>query len=222
VTWRVDQGDALIELMKLEDASVDLVVTDPPYSSLEKHRAIGTTTRLTNEWFDVVDWEYLRTTLIELRRVMKRNTHCYVMGDWEAVHEHYYPDAEQIGFRSWPPIVWDFCSIGMGYHYRRRHSYIAFFEKGKRKLNDLGEPSIQRAKRLAGNAAQYPTQKPTELLRKLILNSSQPRDTVLDPFCGSGSAGVAALHEGRHFIGFDSSPVAIELASKSLGAICAR
>jgi site-specific DNA-methyltransferase (adenine-specific) len=222
VTWRVDEGDALIELMKMEDASVDLVVCDPPYPSLEKHRAIGTTTRLTNEWFDVVDWEYLRTTLIELRRVMKRDTHCYVMGNWDAVHGHLYPDAEAVGLKTWPPIIWDKVAIGMGYHWRRREEYICFFEKGSRQLNHLGWSSIQPAKRLAGNSAKYPTQKPTELLRLLILNSSQPGDTVLDPFCGSGSAGVAALHEGRHFIGFDSSMSAVELAAERLGSICAR
>jgi site-specific DNA-methyltransferase (adenine-specific) len=222
MTWRVDHGDALIELMKLEDASVDLVVTDPPYSSLEEHRAIGTTTRLTNDWFEVVDWEYLRTILIELRRVMKRNTHCYVLGNWDAVHGHLYPDAEAIGFKTWPPIIWDKIAIGMGYHWRRQEEYIAFFEKGHRNLNDLSWSSIQPAKRLAGKAAKYPTQKPTELLRRLILNSSQRGETVLDPFCGSGSTGVAALHEARHFIGFDSSEIAGELAIKSLGAICAR
>lgn len=219
MTWSVEKGDALIELMKLEDASVDLVVTDPPYPSLEEHRAIGTTTRLTNQWFDVLDWQDLRTVLIELRRVLKRDTHCYVMGDWEAVHGHFYPDAEEIGFGSWPPIIWDKVAIGNGYHWRRRHEYICFFEKGHRNLNDRSEPSVQEAKRLAGKAQQYPTQKPTELIRKLILNSSEPGDTVLDPFCGSGSTGVAALHEGRHFIGFDSSEVAVQLALKSLRAV---
>ena len=215
MTGQVELGDALFLLSGIDNESIDLVVTDPPYPSLEKYRSVGTTTRLT-DWFEVVPWDYLRAVLIELRRVLRRNTHCYVVGDWDAIHNHFYPDAEAAGFRRWPPIIWDKVVIGGGYHWRCRHEYICFFEKGHRNLNNRSEPSIQAAKRPAGKAKEYPTQKPTELLRKLILNSSDPGDVVLDPFCGSGSTGLAALHEGRRFIGFDSSHRAVQLAAAAM------
>ena len=48
------------------------------------------------------------------------------------------PEAERAGFRFWKPLVWDKKTIGMGYHYRARYEFILFFEKGKRRLNDLG------------------------------------------------------------------------------------
>lgn len=52
----------------------------------------------------------------------------------------------------------------------------------------------------------HPQQKPVDLLRWLVRSYSRPCDLVVDPFSGSGSTGVAALAEGRAFIGFDSSP----------------
>ena len=55
------------------------------------------------------------------------------------------PAAEQAGFKFWKPLVWDKCAIGMGYHYRARYEFILFFEKGKRKLNNLSIPDISPA-----------------------------------------------------------------------------
>jgi len=50
---------------------------------------------------------------------------------------------------------------------------------------------------------KHPTQKPVDLLKRLIMASSQEGDVVLDPFCGSGTTGVAAIELGRRFIGID-------------------
>ncbi|RKZ81789.1 MAG: hypothetical protein DRQ39_11460 [Gammaproteobacteria bacterium] len=97
------------------------------------------------------------------------------------------------------------CAIGMGYHYRARYEFILFFEKGKRKLNNLGIPDVLSFKRIRSKDA-YPTEKPPELLQVLIENSTEPGDLVIDPFMGSGSAGEAALGTGRHFWGNDIAP----------------
>ena len=52
------------------------------------------------------------------------------------------PEAERAGFKFWKPLVWDKRTIGMGYHYRARCEFILFFEKGKRRLNDLGVADV--------------------------------------------------------------------------------
>jgi len=123
------------------------------------------------------------------------------------------PIAEERGFKFWKPVVWDKCKIGMGYHYRARYEFILFFEKGKRKLNDLGIPDILAVPRIHKG---YPAEKPTELLEMLIKQSSQIDDVVCDPFMGSGSAGVAALKQGRRFIGNDILPEAFEITKERL------
>ena len=67
------------------------------------------------------------------------------------------PEAEHAGFKFWKPLVWDKCTIGMGYHYRARYEFILFFEKGKRRLNDLGIADIIAVPRIRGG---YPAEKP--------------------------------------------------------------
>ena len=55
-------------------------------------------------------------------------------------------------------------------------------------------------------ARKYPTEKPIKLLERIILAASQTNDTILDPFCGSGTSLVAAARHGRQWIGFDRNP----------------
>lgn len=61
---------------------------------------------------------------------------------------------------------------------------------------------------------KHPTQKPEELLRRIILSSSNEGDIVLDPFCGSGTTGVVALNHNRKFIGVDSEKEYLENLAK--------
>lgn len=94
------------------------------------------------------------------------------------------------------------CKIGMGYHYRARYEFILFFEKGKRRLHDLGVPDVLSAPRVHGG---YPTEKPPEIAEVLIRQSTEAGALVVDPFCGSGAFGVAACRLGRNFLGNDVS-----------------
>jgi DNA modification methylase len=66
----------------------------------------------------------------------------------------------------------------------------------------------------------YPTQKPLQLLERIILSSSNPNDIVLDPFCGCGTALVAAQKLGRQWIGIDISPTACRVMAKRLRDVC--
>ena len=210
--------DAVNWLRELPTESVDLVVTDPAYESLEKHRAVGTTTRLkhskssSNDWFRVFPNERFGELFVEVFRVLKPDTHFYLFCDAETMFIA-KPEAERAGFKFWKPLVWDKRTIGMGYHYRARYEFILFFEKGKRKLNDLGvadiitEPRIHRG---------YPAEKPVKVSEVVISQSSQPGDVVADPFMGSGSVGVAAVKNGRRFIGTDLNPVAVRITSDRL------
>ena len=125
------------------------------------------------------------------------------------------PLAEAAGFKFWKPLVWDKKTIGMGYHYRARCEFILFFEKGKRKLRDLGIADVIEQPRILRG---YPTEKPVAVSQILISQSSSMGDTVIDPFAGSGSVGVAALNLGRRFLGNDIAEDAIKLATQRLTA----
>ncbi len=206
----VNQLDAVEWLKTLPSGSVDLFVTDPPYESLEKHRKIGTTTRLkvskssSNEWFSIFPNSRFGELLAEMYRVLKNNRHLYIFCDQETMF-HLKPIAEEAGFKFWKPIVWNKMAIGMGYHYRAKYEFVLFFEKGKRKLNNLGIPDILEAKRVMRG---YPTEKPVDLIKILIEQSTIQGESVCDPFFGSGSTLIAAAELARTFLGTDISPSA--------------
>lgn len=144
--------------------------------------------------------------------VLRRNTHFYLFCDAETMF-FAKPEAERAGFRFWKPLVWDKRTIGMGYHYRARYEFILFFEKGKRRLNDLGIPDIISVPRIHRG---YPAEKPAAVSEILIAQSSQPGEIVADPFMGSGSVGVAAARLGRRFLGTDLNPDAVRLSEERL------
>lgn len=212
--FHLHEGDAIEWLRAVPDASVDLIVTDPPYESLEKHRSVGTTTRLkhskgsSNDWFSIFPNSRFEELFREVWRVLKRNTHFYLFCDATTMFVA-KPIAESVGFRFWKPLVWDKKNIGMGYHYRSRYEFILFFEKGKRKLLNLGVPDILEAPRVLHG---YPTEKPVAISRVLISQSTLPGELVLDPFMGAGSVGVASLTLGRRFHGNDLAAKAVEIA----------
>ncbi len=219
----LSQMDAVTWLRSLPDASVDLVVTDPPYESLEKHRAVGTTTRLkhskssSNDWFTVFPNARFEELFREVFRVMRKNTHFYLFCDQETAFVA-KPIAEQAGFRFWKPLIWHKVALGMGYHYRSTYEFILFFEKGKRKLNDLGIADVISEKRIHKG---YPTEKPVRVNRVLIEQSTAPGELVIDPFMGTASAGQAALELGRSFWGNDISDKALAIAEERLAALAA-
>jgi site-specific DNA-methyltransferase (adenine-specific) len=210
--------DAVVWLRELLSESVDLVITDPAYESLEKHRAVGTTTRLkhskasSNDWFKIFPNARFGELFGELYRVLRRDSHFYLLCDAETMFIA-RPEAERAGFRFWKPLVWDKCTIGMGYHYRARYEFILFFEKGKRRLNDLGIADIITVPRIRGG---YPAEKPAEIADVLIRQSSNSADVVCDPFMGSASVGIAALRLGRRFFGNDVNPEAVRIAAQRL------
>jgi site-specific DNA-methyltransferase (adenine-specific) len=206
-SFRLVREDAVTWLRSLPPASVDLVVTDPPYESLEKHRARGTTTRLShsksssNDWFTVFPNERFPELFAEIYRVLRKDTHFYLFCDAETMFVA-KPMAEEAGFRFWKPLVWHKQKIGMGYHYRATYEFILFFEKGKRKLADLGISDVLEHTRIRGG---YPTEKPVSLCEVLI-----------DPFMGAGAVGVASVQHGRNFLGNDCLDSALEISRQRL------
>jgi len=66
------------------------------------------------------------------------------------------------------------------------------------------------------NRLGHPTQKPVELMRRMVLGSTNEEDTVLDPFMGSGTTGVACVQLGRNFIGFEINPEYFKIAEKRI------
>ena len=213
---RVVVSDAFELLDTLPDDSVDLVVTDPPYESLQLHRSRGTTTRLTTNWFATVANARLPELVAAVYRVLRRDRHFYLFCDevtadvikhQQGVGGERLPNGArrcESGFVYWKEILWAKTTLdgarirgGTGYHYRAASERILFFEKGKRPLADLGIPDVLLAAR---SSVPGPAVKPNAVVRTLVLQSSAPGDLVVDPFCGTGVVGVEARAHGRRFL----------------------
>lgn len=212
MAFKLQNLDAIDYLSKFPDESVDLMITDYAYESLEKHRKIGTTTRLKKEWFEIFPNWRVPALMKEIFRAMKNNTHLYMMMDQETMF-FLKPIGERVGFKFWKPIVWDKVNMGMGYHWRAQTEFILFFEKGKRKLNSNSMSDIINQKKIYNG---YPTEKPRQIFDDLIYNSSKPGDWVCDPFMGSCPVGESALNFGRNFVGNDLSEKAVKIARERL------
>jgi site-specific DNA-methyltransferase (adenine-specific) len=213
---RVIVSDAFELLASLPPESIDLVVTDPPYESLQIHRARGTTTRLTTNWFTTVPDAKLPELLRLVYRVLRPDRHFYLFCDevtadvikqQQGIGGLRQPNGGRrasCGLTYWKELVWakttnDGTRIrgGTGYHYRAANERILFFEKGKRALFDLGIPDVLMAAR---SGVVGPAVKPGAVVRTLIAQSSLPSELVLDPFCGSGVVGVEARMLARRFL----------------------
>ena len=85
--------------------------------------------------------------------------------------------------------------------------------KGKQMRSVWSIPSTPKREKLEGN---HPTQKPLEVLKRLVAMCTNEGDTVLDPFCGSGTTGVACVLLQRNFIGIDLDQSYLELSSRRM------
>lgn len=226
----MQQTTAQAFVERLADASVDCVITDPPHSGLEQHRAVGTTTRLKSRWFDTLSDVDIVMVLEALYPRLVQDAHLWVFADARleyalvrALTHGRFGERRSGSYTCWGSWVWvKTGKMGMGYHGRRSHERILLFEKGWPKLNDRGVRDViecpQPTAKLLDGREPYPTEKPVDLLRLLVRVSTEPGQLVVDPFAGSGSTGVAAVLEGRRFAGCDASPDAVALAQERLAA----
>jgi site-specific DNA-methyltransferase (adenine-specific) len=74
--------------------------------------------------------------------------------------------------------------------------------------------SVSRLHRQHGEREDHPTQKPLEIVERMVLASCPPGGVVLDPFMGSGTSAVAALRHGRRFVGFELNPEYFSIVEK--------
>jgi len=191
--------DCLEGIHKIKDGSIDLITTDPPY-------AIGTTSNgkkgnftdnnLIKPFFDLLFKEYYR--------VLKDGGEFYICTDWRTYPFLYPILVKYFDVRNL--IVWDYEWIKAGSHYRFSHEFIIYGFKGKNKRRfSASERDVWRIKPINFTSKDklHQAQKPVELFEKMINNSSEEGDVVLDTFFGSGTTAIACLNSGRQYIGFE-------------------
>ena len=117
------------------------------------------------------------------------------------------------------PIVWDkgnWTSGDLAGDYANQTEIIIFAHKGRHNPRHGRPANLWRVGREP--AGEHPTPKPVPLMARCIINSTDQGDMVLDPFMGSGTTGVAALQNGRRFIGIELEPKYFDIARRRIEA----
>lgn len=225
---RVQIGDCIEEMRRIPAASVDCVLTDPPFSSGTRREAAKGIRKSMNRGTEDAEWFgsdslttngflfLLRACAIEWRRVLKPGGHVLCFIDWRMAS--WCADAiESADLRRAGLIVWDKTYFGMGSCFRNQHEFIWHFTNG------VGSPPLRRD---VGNVirckpirkGRHPTEKPVELLETLLSVVCPEGGAVLDPFAGSGSTGVAASRLGMRFIGIEREAGHAEVAQARIAS----
>jgi site-specific DNA-methyltransferase (adenine-specific) len=225
---QIIHGDCLEVLKEFPDHSIDLIVTDPPYKTTSRGGVGNTGGMLKSDVFkkgqvfkhnDITPEQFFP----ELYRVLKERTHCYVMTNHKNLQE-FINVATNCGFHFTKCLIWDKGNKIMGHYYMSQFEYILFFRKGSAKrINNCGTPdilSVPNRKTKGENGKNlHDTEKPIELMRILVENSSEPSDVVLDPFVGIGTTAIACLNTDRKFIGIELDEQYVEIARRRINAV---
>ena len=228
----VRQGDALDTLRSLPDRSVHAIVTDPPYcsgGSTETTRRNADAQGIDSErlrsgavqWFAGDNmttaglvW-LLRAVAFEAERLLVPGGSLCVFCDWR-MWANLAPALESGGLRLANMVVWDKGSAGMGTGFKPTHELVAHLCNGPGKFHDRRGSNVLRFGRVRVADKDHPTQKPVNLLQTLVRVTAPRGGLVVDPFCGSGSTGVACKREGRDFLGVERDPKYCEVARSRL------
>ena len=209
--YQIYNEDCLEGMKKIPAGSVDMILTDPPY-------CVGATSNgIKGGYSDFLLLRpFFRQLFSEWLRVLKDSAYIYVNTDWRTYPFLYPIMLEYFEVRNL--IVWDKDWINASCWYRFKYELIIFATKGKSQRQfSSATPDIWKFRKVAPtDKRNHPSEKPVELLEKMILDGSKEGDTVLDCFAGSGSTGVAAMNTGRKFIGFETEKKFFDIAEKRI------
>jgi len=222
--WNLRVGDCLSGLSELAPASVDVVITDPPYEA-EAHTSERLVARAGGKLavepiaFPPITEEQRAESSRQMTRLARRwiLVFCQVEAamKWRAALEAagavYKRTCIWVKPDGKPQYSGD--RPGIGYE-----SIVACHAPGRSTWNGGGSHGVFIVNKGGDARTGHQTQKPLALMQLLVRLFSNPRELVLDPFAGSGSTGVAALRLGRRFLGWEMNSKYADIARRRLSA----
>jgi site-specific DNA-methyltransferase (adenine-specific) len=214
--YELHLGDCLEYMRTLEDGAVDAVITDPPYTQRVTDGARTNTFQEPKRFitFDGIDGleaelcrEFLRvsrTWTIVFCAFEQLGDYARASGDfWVRSGVFHKPDATPQFSGDRPSMCGEAIAI--------------MHAPGKKRWNGGGRPAFWSYSR-EQNRNGHPTQKPISLMKRIVYDFTMEDYTILDPFMGSGTTGVACMElgEGRRFIGCEVDPKYYQIAEKRI------
>jgi len=212
-------GDCLEVMKEIDDNSIDMVLVDPPYTMTKRGKSCRPN-YMPNNMGDNVFSGKLPTCKDWFKhsyRILKENTHMYVFCNTISIND-FLNVAKECGF-----LFHNIISIIKDTHmpnrwYLKYTEFILFFRKGKAKpINDMkSRDYFNVIMPKSNNDKIHITQKPLNIIEKMITNSSKVGEIVLDFFVGSGTTAIAAIRTKRQWIGIEKDEKYYKLASERI------
>lgn len=245
---KIHHGDCIELLKQIPDNSVDLIFADPPYNlqlNNELYRPNQTKVDAVDDEWDKFESkeEYDKFTTLwmkECHRVLKNTGTFWVIGTYHNIFR-VGTVMQNLGFWMLNDIIWvktNPMPNFKGTRFNNAHETLIWAAKSKssnytfhyhslKVMNDDLQmrsdwliPICQGEERIKVNGQKaHSTQKPAELLFRIILSTSNPDDIVLDPFSGSGTTAAMAKRLGRRFIAFEKEEFYINVGNERLKKI---
>ncbi len=230
----------------LPDASVDMVFADPPYNlqlASDLHRPDESkVSGVTENWDKFADFQkydsFTHEWLSEARRVMQDHATIWVMGSYHNIFR-VGRIMQDLGFWILNDVIWIKHNPMPNFHgtrltnahetliwaakssdsqYRFNYHSLKVMNDDLQARSDWYFPICAGKERLRDGLGKkvHPTQKPLALLKQVILTASEPGDTILDPFLGTGTTATAAKTLGRNSIGIEQDRTYLQHARQRL------
>ncbi len=240
---RIYNTDALEGLQQIPDNSIDLILTDPPYMISQKNKKvnrsnmrIGAYRRDMDIKLDFGEWDHFESEQAYQDFTQKWMSLAYTklkQGGWIMVffdkNKMWMLEliAKELGITFKTIYVW--AKSNPVPHFRRVNfvsatEFIWMGVKGNARMKNYQKQTEMYNYMIYPNKSSYgetdhPTEKPVELLKRIIKPVTLEHDTVLDPFMGSGSTAVASIQLQRQFIGFEINEEYYKMAQDRINRI---
>ncbi len=240
------QGNCVEVLASLPAASIDLVFADPPYNlqlsgtlTRPDHSVVDAVDDDWDQFDSFAAYDALsRDWLAACRRVLKPDGALWTIGSYHNIFR-IGRTVQDLGYWVLNDIVWRKTNPMPNFRGRRftnahetliwaardaeskytfNYDAMKALNEGVQMRSDWYLPICTGAERLKSATGQkaHPTQKPENLLARVILASTKRGDVILDPFFGTGTTGAAAKRLGRHFIGIEQNRDYVRLATERI------
>ena len=241
-------GNCLDILPTLEEASIDCIITDPPYflsnggMTCQSGKMVSVDK---GEWDRKASTEdflnFNRLWISEASRIVKPGGTMWISGTMHNIYDIGHILSSMDDFKLLNNITWVKPSPPPNLSCRMfTHSTetILWVRKGVKSKHFFNYPlmktmnggkqmkdvwTVGRPRKAEKAFGKHPTQKPEALIQRMVEAATEPGDVVLDMFCGSGTTGVVCAQTGRRFIGIEQNPeyhgIAVERATNAQTSI---
>jgi len=207
------RGDAVELMENIDNESVDLILTDPPYFIPARHYA--TRKQFSRSFADIGLIEYFfRDVFSHFKRILKPTGHLLIFCDGQSYPLFYWHTF--LFTKAVRPLIWDKLVSFSGYSWRHQHELILYGEMPEARPIKTGDGDILKHRAVNVNNRLHPAEKPIKLLEEMILKLDS--HVIIDTFMGSGSTGVACKNLNRRFIGIEKDEKYFEIAKQRIEA----